>query len=250
MESLKFWTKKHFDVASYKWGLQERVSKSFNGSGSDNSNKNIYTYNELGFRGDSIDKEGFKIMSVGCSHTEGVEVNDWETWPHYFSKLIPNGVDFNLGFGGRSNDYISRTILTFVDVLNPDVVNIMYTYPSRREYYTNDGNIEPFHTSPWGYFEEDENGKKTFESILNVTNEQEDFINWYKNHLLITNFLQNKKIPYVWNGTFLGDINYTDEFRFDGDYGNKLNGKKHADNKQNEEYSRKLFEFIKNKGIW
>lgn len=249
MESLKFWTKEHFDVTSFKWKLEERVNKSFNGSGSDNSNKNTYTYNELGFRGDSINKEGFKIMSVGCSHTEGVEVSDWETWPHHFSKLINNGVDFNLGVGGRSNDYIARSIITFVDILKPNLVNIMYTYPSRKEYYTKDGGVEPFHTTPWGYFEEDNYGREKYKAIVEIMNEEDDTINWYKNHLLITNFLQNKKIPYVWNGTFLGDIDYTDDFRFDGDYSKNLNGKNHADGKQNEEYSHKLFEFVKNNNL-
>ena len=66
MNSLRFWKKSGFDVASYKWKLEERRNKSFNGSGSDTSNTNTYTYNELGFRGDSIYKDGFRIMSVGC----------------------------------------------------------------------------------------------------------------------------------------------------------------------------------------
>ncbi len=134
MKSIRFWQKSGFDVATYRWKLEERRNKSFNGSGSDTSGTNTYTYNELGFRGDSIYKNGFRIMSVGCSHTEGVGVSDGQTWPHYFSKLINNGVDLNAGFGGRSNDYVARCIVTMVDTFRPNLVNIMYTYPSRKEY--------------------------------------------------------------------------------------------------------------------
>jgi hypothetical protein len=250
MNSLRFWKKSGFDVASYKWKLEERRNKSFNGSGSDTSNTNTYTYNELGFRGDSIYKDGFRIMSVGCSHTEGVGVSDTETWPHHFSKLIPNAVDLNAGFGGRSNDYIARCIITMVDTFRPNLVNIMYTYPSRKEYYRYNGDLEPFHMNPWGYFEEENEGKEEYKAIARVTHDENDLINWYKNHLLITNFLQLRNIPYTWNGCFLMDDSVDDENRFDGGYGDfrefSIDGK-HATNKHNENYAKKLHTFIKDK---
>ena len=250
MNSLRFWKKSGFDVASYKWKLEERRNKSFNGSGSDTSNTNTYTYNELGFRGDSIYKDGFRIMSVGCSHTEGVGVSDNETWPHHFSKLIPNAVDLNAGFGGRSNDYIARCIITMVDTFRPNLVNIMYTYPSRKEYYRYNGDLEPFHMNPWGYFEEENEGKEEYKAIARVTHDENDLINWYKNHLLITNFLQLRNIPYTWNGCFLMDDSVDDENRFDGGYGDfrefSIDGK-HATNKHNENYAKKLHTFIKDK---
>jgi hypothetical protein len=250
MNSLRFWKKSGFDVASYKWKLEERRNKSFNGSGSDTSNTNTYTYNELGFRGDSIYKDGFRIMSVGCSHTEGVGVSDGETWPHYFSKLIPNAVDLNAGFGGRSNDYIARCIITMVDTFRPNLVNIMYTYPSRKEYYRYNGDLEPFHMNPWGYFEEENEGKEEYKAIARVTHDENDLINWYKNHLLITNFLQLRNIPYTWNGCFLMDDSVDDENRFDGGYGDfrefSIDGK-HATHKHNENYAKKLHTFIKDK---
>jgi hypothetical protein len=248
MNAIKFWKKSGFDVASYKWKLEERRNQSFNGSGSDTSNTNTYTYNELGFRGASIYKDGFRIMSVGCSHTEGVGVSDGETWPHYFSKLIPNAVDLNAGFGGRSNDYIARCIITMVDTFRPNLVNIMYTYPSRKEYYRYNGDIEPFHMNPWGYFEEENEGKEEYKAIARITHDENDLINWYKNHLLITNFLQLRNIPYTWNGSFLMDDSVDDENRFDGGYGDfrefSIDGK-HATNKHNEKYAKKLYDFIK-----
>ena len=74
MDILKYWTPAGFEISSYKWHLDERKNKSYRTSGSDNTGLCTYTYNELGFRGDSIDKKGFKIMSLGCSLTEGVGV--------------------------------------------------------------------------------------------------------------------------------------------------------------------------------
>jgi hypothetical protein len=248
MNAIKFWKKSGFDVASYKWKLEERRNQSFNGSGSDTSNTNTYTYNELGFRGDSIYKDGFRIMSVGCSHTEGVGASDGETWPHHFSKLIPGAVDLNAGFGGRSNDYVARCIITMIDTFRPNLVNIMYTYPSRKEYYRYNGDLEPFHMNPWGYFEEENEGKEEYKAIARITHDENDLINWYKNHLLITNFLQLRNIPYTWNGSFLMDDSVDDENRFDGGYGDfrefSIDGK-HATNKHNEKYAKKLYDFIK-----
>jgi hypothetical protein len=247
MNSLRFWKKSGFDVGTYDWKLENRRNKTTNISGSDNSQTNTYTYNELGFRGDSIYKNGFRIMSVGCSHTEGVGVNDDQSWPHYFSQLVNNGVDLNAGFGGRSNDYIARCIITMVDTFRPQLVNIMYTYPSRKEYYRYNGDLEPFHMNPWGYFADDIEGKEEYKAIARITHDENDLINWYKNHLLITNFLKARNIAYTWNGCFLMDEVVTDANRFDGDYGNfrefSIDGK-HATAEHNQKYAQKLYNFI------
>ena len=149
---MKFWTPDTFEVSSYKWSINDRKNKSDTTSGSDNTGECTYTYNSVGFRGDEPTKEGFKVMSIGCSITEGVGVNDNETWPHQLSKLIPNGVDLNFGCGGRSNDYITRCLMTYYDLVKPDLVLIMNTESHRREFYTSEGGIEPFHHKSWGYF--------------------------------------------------------------------------------------------------
>ena len=131
MKSLKFWNTEEFDIASFKWSIKERINKEILGNGSDKGNC-YYTFNELGFRGDSPKKKGIRIMSVGCSHTEGINVHNHQTWPHLISRKIPNGVDLNLGVSGRSNDYIARSILTWTDYLKPSLVLVMYTYSHRR----------------------------------------------------------------------------------------------------------------------
>lgn len=248
-EVLKYWTPEEFEVSSYKWGISERKNSTHRTSGSDNSGKCSYTYNELGFRGDSIEKNGFKIMSIGCSNTEGVGVNNDETWPHLFSIKIPEGVDLNFGCGGRSNDYISRTLLTYYDLVRPDLVLIMYTSPQRREFYTKECKIEPFMpTSSWGWMEETEEGIQTQESLINIQNGYSDFINWYKNHLLIKYFLESKKCNWIWNGSFGIDKKYQEPNRFDGDYfyfADRGADGKHPGPIHNLKYSFRLFDHIK-----
>ena len=216
---LKYWDIKNFDVSSYdRDGLKMRINLKTNEALNERSGLCTYTYNELGFRGDSINKEGFKIMSIGCSYTEGIGVNDWETWPHYFSKMITNGVDLNFGFGGRSNDYICRCLMTYYDTINPDLVILTYTHSHRREYYTDKNTVEPFMpTSVWGYMEEDKLGKIIHRNLVEIQNNNEDTINWYKNHLLIKYFLESKKCNWIWTGPDVS-IEYNDKNRFNGDF--------------------------------
>ena len=119
---MKYWTPDTFEISSFKNGLNERVNQTYKGSGSDITGNCTYTYNELGFRGDSIKKEGFKVMALGCSHTEGVGVNNDETWPAQFAKLIPNGVNINFGTGGRSGDFVVRCLFSYYDLIKPDSI--------------------------------------------------------------------------------------------------------------------------------
>jgi hypothetical protein len=243
MKSLKFWKKETFEIASYKWRFAERANKELMGNGADSTGNCYYTFNELGFRGDSPRKKGLRLMSVGCGHTEGIMVHNHQTWPHYLSKQFKNGVDLNCGINGRSNDYIARTILSWNDTLNPDFVFIMYTYPHKREFYTIDGTIEPYSKKPWGYFDEEMDGRKEWVGIMSSTNTEEDLMNWYKNHLLITNYLDNKQIPFVWNGTFL-KTDYSDSNRFDGNYPYFENNSTYASAIQNEAYAKNLYNYI------
>lgn len=249
MNILKYWTPNEFEVSSYKFKLNERVNATYNGSGSDNTGKCTYTYNELGFRGDSIHNEGFKVMSIGCSITEGVGVNNNETWPSRFCQQIPNSVNLNFGYGGRSNDYISRCLLSYYDMIKPDLVLIMYTESHRREFYTNDGGIEPFYYKKWGYFEETKQGLDEHQALLTINNNEENFNNWYRNHLLIKMFLELKKCNWLWNGWFLTN-DYSDDKRFDGDFYPFIDygaDGSHPGVNTHFEYSKKLFNYIKEK---
>ena len=214
MNPLEYWTPEGFEISSYKYSLKERVNQTYTTSGGDNTNLCTYTYNELGFRGDSIKKEGFKVMSLGCSITEGVGVNDDETWPSQFCSHIENGVNLNFGTGGRSNDFICRCLMSYYDLIKPDLVLIMYTFPPRREIYTDNNGIEPYiPTKVWGKLLETEEGQTIQSSLDILQNDNSDFINWYKNHILIKLFLESKNCNWLWNGNNLR-TNYTEFNRF------------------------------------
>jgi hypothetical protein len=250
VDFLKHWSIENFEISTYRWGIKDRINSTYKYSGSDCTGLCTYNYNELGFRGDSIYKTGFKIMSIGCSNTEGVGVEYNKTWPYLFSKYIPNSVNLNFGTGGRSNDFISRCLITYFDLIKPNLVLIMYTSPQRREVYTKNGGIEPFMpSSAWGYFEETEDGTHIQQNLVEIQNDNDDFINWYKNHLLIKYFLEIKKCNWIWNGFFNIPKKYHEFNRFDGDYDifidNGVDGI-HPGPKHNTKYSLKLFNHINN----
>ena len=163
-------------------------------------------------------------------------------------EFIPNGVDLNFGHSGRSNDYIARTVLSFVDRMKPDLVLVMYSYPSRREYYTKEGGIEPFALNPWGYYKEHPDGIKEFQMLEGLSNVEDDYMNWYKNHQLITYYLQSKGIPFIWNGVFV-NTEYVDDNRFDGDYKKYSDSHEHASSEENKKYAENLYNHIKRLGI-
>jgi hypothetical protein len=248
MNPLEYWKPETFEISSYQFKLDERKSSTYKTSGGDNTGKCTYTYNELGFRGDSIEKQGFKVMSLGCSLTEGVGVNNDETWPAQFTNLIPNGVNFNFGTGGRSNDFVVRCLLTYYDIIRPDLILIMYPSPLRREIYTNDGGIEPFiPTASWGYLKEVDDGVKTQEYLTYLQNDNNDIINWYKNHLLIKYFLESKGCNWLWNGREMTSLDYNEPNRFDGNYGNFLDfgaDNSHPGPIHNKTYAHNLHNFI------
>ena len=252
MNILDYWNTNNFDTSSYKWGISERKNKIENASGTDDSGLCTYTYNELGFRSDSIYKEGFKILSLGCSLTEGVGVDDTETWPAQLCKYIPNSVNLNFGTGGRSNDYITRCLISYFDLIKPDLVLVLYTYKHRRELYTNLDRVESYVPGKsWGYLKETFEGQRIQYFTDRLQNDNEDTINWYKNHLLISNFLENKKVPFVWNGSLLR-VGYKDTNQFMYEYSPFVDiGKDnaHPGPIHNKLYSTALYKHILNKGI-
>ena len=247
MKPLKYWNPNEFEISSYTNSLKKRINKTYTTEDGDTSNLCSYTYNELGFRGDSIKKEGFKVMSLGGSDTEGFGVNDKETWPAQFCSHIENGVNLNFGMGARGNDSICRCLMSYYDLIKPDLVLIMYSLPHRREIYTTDNGIEPYITGQsWGYLKETEEGKTIQSSLDILQNDNDDFINWYKNHTLIKLFLESKKCNWLWDGKNLR-TEYSEFNRFDGGYVkyiDKASDNGHPGPKHHKYYGRALFDYI------
>jgi hypothetical protein len=138
--------------------------------------------------------------------------------------------------------------MSYYDLIKPDLVLVMYTFPHRREIYTENGGIEPFiPTHSWGYLEETKEGQHIQNSLDILQNNNSDFINWYKNHMLIKLFLENKNCNWLWNGNNL-KTEYTEFNRFDGvimKHIDKGSDNMHPGPQHHKHYSIRLFEHIK-----
>lgn len=246
------WNPETFTSSSTLQSESRRKNKQYNYLMGEDSHKCTYTFNEFGFRGDSITKDGIKIMSLGCSLTEGYGVNDNETWSHYLSQLIPNGVNLNFGVSSRSNDFITRTLITYFDIIKPDIVIVNYTFITRKEYIDEINNIEStmirYDYTKFG--STDANIEK-LNAHIELSNVHADLNNWYKNHLLIKNFLENKKCKWVWDGSLIMNDSVQEFNRVDSQFLNENNNyldyavdNLHPGPLTNKRYSELLFKFI------
>jgi hypothetical protein len=179
--------------------------------------------NELGYRADSIHTNGFKVMSLGCSMTYGEGLYYNETWSKLFIDKIQSGINLNFGGNGVSNDRIVRNLIKYYDLINPNLVIIMWTGISRREYFSPIRSAVGFEDyEPQSCIKMDflptskpinKNEEDIFKMLVGLSNEYEDTNNWYKNYLLAKYFLKTKKAKWV----FLNWIS-TNEFLIIEDY--------------------------------
>jgi hypothetical protein len=135
----------------------------------------------------------------------------------------------------------------------------MYTSPLRREIYTKDNGVEPYMpTSAQEYMEETEDGKKIQKYLTELQNDNEDLINWYKNHQLIKYFLESKGCNWLWNGwfeipifppTWHGIPKEYNNNRFDGNYFSPQIDKgvdgMHPGPKTNYDYACNVYEYLR-----
>jgi hypothetical protein len=82
--------------------------------------------------------------------------------------------------------------------------------------------------------------------LINLSNKEANFQNWYKNHLLIKYFLEAKKCNWVWNAWFATNDHWEDN-RFDGNYYPHIDlgvDNMHPGPKTQQQYAKKLYSFI------
>ena len=138
-----------------------------------------------------------KILTVGCSHTEGSECTT--NWPTEFGILAQCEV-VNLAQGGASNYSILNKTVQYLETNNADAVIIAWTTLERFQFAFNGrvvdyslhkrdkgkGPLDNFfrfadlNIADWGY------GKTVTELYI----------------LLLQNYLENKNIPYIFFNMF------------------------------------------------
>lgn len=149
------------------------------------------------------------ILSLGCSWTQGSSTIG--AFPNYACDEISShfaGVkvkSWNMGLGGRSVDYMARSLLCVIDYLNPDAVILCFPSPDRFEYFReNSARIK--YQIDWIGEEErnggnwrrlDEDGRNCVRRINQLTNCYNDSIRFLKDFKLIEETLAIRKIPFV-----------------------------------------------------
>jgi len=158
-----------------------------------------YKHNSKGYRCAEFEKtNSLKVFSIGCSYVYGTGVQENQIFHEIISSsLTTSNINWNLGMIARSNDYIRRMIYLCVPILNPDLVLINYTFPSRREYFDLDGELFAYFTNMINWAKD----KQLYvsKSLFELSSKYDDCSNFISNHMAITAFLQLNNLPYLYS---------------------------------------------------
>jgi hypothetical protein len=106
-----------------------------------------YVLNSDGFRCiefNQIPQDTVRLVSVGCSNTEGYALPEHHTWPHMLCERITAGTglpvtNLNLGASAASNRTIALRSIFAMKMLHPTHMVIGWSFSSRLLYITEDG---------------------------------------------------------------------------------------------------------------
>jgi hypothetical protein len=123
-------------------------------------------------------------MGTGIPHDK--------TFSAVFARLLGErlgrpAIDWNLGVGGSSADYIARTLVSALPVLRPDVVLMVFPHQARRELLGDDGRIHYYNREAGGRrklterFLDPERFVLT-QASMNLSSEFNDAMSLYKNY--------------------------------------------------------------------
>ncbi len=111
----------------------------------------VYKFNSYGYRCaefslNKANKKTLSVVSIGASEVMGYGLPEDRSFPHLFTKLLENHMDFqtlnwNLGVPGSSSDTMSRMLIPVLSVLKPDIVLLVFPFPWRREHINDAGQV-------------------------------------------------------------------------------------------------------------
>ena len=168
-----------------------------------------YSHNRHGYRSDEFDSRGdLAVLAVGDSFTYGMGVQAEERWSDTFCRLLMERTggtvtNWNMGQWGASNDYISRMLLTTLDILKPDIVIVLFSYPGRREHWYTESKATKFINSsfpekepqiPSHYTPED---IEHYKALRVLQNQSADRYNCWINYKLVEMTLKLRNIPWL-----------------------------------------------------
>lgn len=146
-----------------------------------------YVFNERGYRGASFSRTAdIRMMTIGCSWAFGQAVPQKSIFHELFATRLRDAtqksvISWNLGIPGASNDSIARLLHYAMPVLKPDIVLVLFTHLSRREYVAADDYVikYTFRSSP---SVRDPATKKVWGVLSSLSSKYDDQLNFFRNY--------------------------------------------------------------------
>jgi hypothetical protein len=156
----------------------------------------VYNFNTHGYRCPefaSADPNAISVVSIGASEVLGTGLPEDKTFPHVFTKLLEQElgvpvINWNLGIGGSSADYVARILVSALPVLKPDVVLLVFPFYGRREHINDDSRVFYYNRQDTGVknqLKERILSPETFvlnQANMTLSSEYNDQVNFYKNY--------------------------------------------------------------------
>lgn len=112
-------SQEHFDNNMCDAQRRAQIQK----HGYDHPNAITYVFNSHGFRCSEFDHRD-NFIALGCSHTAGVGVAEYQSWPSLVSQRLGLAC-YNLAVGAGSMDTCMRLLYHYVDLLEPRMVMLL-----------------------------------------------------------------------------------------------------------------------------
>jgi len=223
--------------------------------------RRAYKLNKHGYRADCLkNRKELNIVSIGCSNTFGLSIeDDKKIFPSIFCKKLSKKTNktvanWNLGAPGKSNDYVTRMVLSAEKILKPDLFLIMFTASSRREHFDINGEMIDLFPN-WRNGNPPFKKWNVYEGLEELINPNSDALNIYMNYKFIEMILEKHNIPWLFSSSGLGlsyaeadfMLNVIDNDKFIGDwiYSDMADDDKHPGEKSHQEISNLFFDKFK-----
>ena len=116
-----------------------------------------------------------------------------------------NVTNWNLSLSGGSNDYISRTLLEAIPILEPDIVIVCFTAPSRRDYIAADGVYYNLNNH-FDNLSRSRTERDIYNHYLGLVSKYDDQLNFYRNYKLVEMLLSQYEIEWYYTSINNGSV--------------------------------------------
>ncbi len=165
----------------------------------------LYNFNSYGYRSDEwVDRKEINVLTVGCSVAFGLGLNREDTYPDIFCRSLSRNLDksvgnWNLSWPGKSNDYISRIILSAVPFLRPNFVLIGFTAIGRREFVDIEGKCLDYLPGSSSRQDAPILERALCRNLDALTSPFQDLINFYRNYKLVELLLNLLEVQWIYS---------------------------------------------------